>query len=66
MVTLGNARTLLVVIVLTVVALGLLAVRSARHSHELRTGSHAVTAVEGATPGAAAHERHTYRATLEP
>jgi hypothetical protein len=63
-ITLGQARTLAVVLVLAVVALGLIAIRSARRASELHGRTPAVVAAESGTPGASAHLRHTYRVSL--
>jgi hypothetical protein len=63
-ITLGHARTLAVVLVLTVVALGLIAIRSARRASELQARTSAVVVAERGTPGATAHLRHTYRVSL--
>jgi len=63
-VTLSQIRTLTIVLVLTAVALGLLAIRSALHESDLQTGTDSGLVSDSWSPGASAHLRHIYRVTL--
>jgi hypothetical protein len=63
MVTFSHARTVVVVLVLAVVALGLLAVRSARRADGGQAAIPAAVSNTG-SPGAGAHQRHVARVAL--
>jgi hypothetical protein len=64
MTTYGQARTFALVLVLAVVALGLLAVRSARQAAPSPGPASAVMVPSSTTPGSGASEHHRYLVAL--